>query len=209
MQLNIGRLNADIELFPQVSPITEDMTKTFEGVSRLIMLDRYSFKDTKHDTLREGDLVVLTINPDPHFPARGIGYVRGYKATTDTVTVELEEQYANQIGEEFITVPRRAVDKPLEIYFEQIAKRNARGLAEVERTPEKQAEWEQKFYEQLSSLNFVPAGRVMYGAGSGSDVTYFNCYVMPHPKDSREGIGEHRNEVMEIMSRGGGNQISC
>src|SRR5690606_34607339 len=31
-----------------------------------------------------------------------------------------------------------------------------------------------------------------------------NCYVMPFPKDSREGLSEHRGKVMEIMSRGGG-----
>jgi ribonucleoside-diphosphate reductase alpha chain len=54
------------------------------------------------------------------------------------------------------------------------------------------------------SLNFIPAGRVLYGAGAGTDVTYFNCYVMPFVQDSREGISEHRKKVMEIMSRGGG-----
>ncbi len=53
-------------------------------------------------------------------------------------------------------------------------------------------------------MNFVPAGRVLYGAGAGTDVTYFNCYVMPFVEDSREGISEHRKQVMEIMSRGGG-----
>src|SRR5699024_4958911 len=45
---------------------------------------------------------------------------------------------------------------------------------------------------------------VLYGAGSKTDVTYFNCYVMPFVPDSREGISDHRKEVMEIMSRGGG-----
>ena len=65
-------------------------------------------------------------------------------------------------------------------------------------------EWFQKFYEQLVSLKFIPAGRVLYGAGSGTDVTYFNCYVMPFVPDSREGISDHRKQVMEIMSRGGG-----
>src|SRR5699024_6294285 len=50
----------------------------------------------------------------------------------------------------------------------------------------------------------IPAGRVLYGAGSDAGVTFFNCFVMPFPKDSREGISEHRGEVMEIMSRGGG-----
>ena len=41
-------------------------------------------------------------------------------------------------------------------------------------------------------MNFVPAGRVLYGAGSDSLVTYFNCFVMPFIEDSREGIAEHR-----------------
>ena len=53
-------------------------------------------------------------------------------------------------------------------------------------------------------MNFVPAGRVLYGAGADIDVTFFNCYVMPFPQDSRGGIAEHRKKVMEIMSRGGG-----
>src|SRR5699024_6007641 len=58
--------------------------------------------------------------------------------------------------------------------------------------------------EVLNEMCFVRAGRVLYGAGSETDVTYFNCYVMPFIKDSREGFSEHRKEVMEIMSRGGG-----
>ena len=65
-------------------------------------------------------------------------------------------------------------------------------------------EWFEKFYDQLVSLKFIPAGRVLYGAGTGTDVTYFNCYVMPFVADSREGISDHRKQVMEIMSRGGG-----
>jgi ribonucleoside-diphosphate reductase alpha chain len=201
LNVNITQLNEDIKKFPQVAPITSDMTKTFEGVSRLIMLDRYSFKDIKQETLKPGDLVVLTVSPDPDFPARGIGYVTGISG--NTVEVKLEEAYANQAGREVIEVSRKTVDKPLEIYYEQIARRNARGLSEVEDEGIRE-EWEEMFYEELASLNFVPAGRVIYGAGSGADVTYFNCYVMPYPKDSREGIAEHRGEVMEIMSRGGG-----
>src|SRR5699024_513885 len=38
----------------------------------------------------------------------------------------------------------------------------------------------------------------------GTGILTSNCFVMPFPKDSREGISEHRGEVMEIMSRGGG-----
>lgn len=96
------------------------------------------------------------------------------------------------------------IEKPLEIYYEQIAKRNATGLAAVEETEENKQKWFEKFYEQLASLKFIPAGRVLYGAGSQTDVTFFNCYVMPFVPDSREGISDHRKQVMEIMSRGGG-----
>jgi len=51
------------------------MKTTFEGVSRLVMLDRYTYKDTEKKTLGVGDLVILTVKPDPKFPARGIGEV--------------------------------------------------------------------------------------------------------------------------------------
>lgn len=43
----IDQLNKDIEQFPQVHPITPDMHVTHKGVSRLVMIDRYSFKDTE------------------------------------------------------------------------------------------------------------------------------------------------------------------
>lgn len=197
-------LNADIKLFPVVHEITNDMKMSFDGVQRLIMLDRYSFKDTEKKTLKVGDLVVLTVKSDPKFPARGIGNIAEINGSD--VIVLLEEVYRQYAETEdgHLTVSIGAIDKPLEIYYEQIAKRNAKGLADVEATDELKAKWEAEFYEELASLNFVPAGRVLYGAGAGIDVTLFNCYVMPFPQDSREGIGQHRNEAMEIMSRGGG-----
>src|SRR5690625_6222856 len=60
LNIDIDKLNKDIEQFPVVYPITEDMHVTHKGVSRMVMIDRYSFKDTKKETLSEGDLVVLT-----------------------------------------------------------------------------------------------------------------------------------------------------
>jgi len=208
-QETIENLNGVIEDFPQVFPITSDMERSFDGVSRLIMLDRYAFKDTEKATLGVGDFVVFTIKPDPAFPARALGYVKAIDWTDRTIKIQPEEQYLGLIDDQYestMGIVKRSIDvtdKPLEIYYEQIAARNARGLSEVE-AEEKRAEVYEEFYEELSELNFVPGGRVIYGAGSETDVTYFNCYVMPFPKDSREGIGEHRNEVMEIMSRGGG-----
>ena len=209
-KINVERLNQDIALFPQVHPITEDMTTAHKGVSRLVMLDRYAFKDTEKVTLTAGDFVVLTIKEDPKFPARGLGFIQDIDWSTKKASVLIEEEYRGVLtgqGEMETGVVVRTLDvieKPLEVFYEQIAKRNATGLAAAETTEEKRQEWFEKFYHELVNLNFVPAGRVLYGAGADTDVTYFNCYVMPFVQDSREGISEHRKQVMEIMSRGGG-----
>lgn len=199
--IDIERLNNDIALFPQVTPITEDMHLVMQGVSRTVMLDRYSFKDLKKVTLKVGDLVVLTYKDDPKFPRRGYGILLSFDREQNVAVVRLDKQFED--GAEVQTQVEK-LEKPLELFYEQIARRNARGLAAVEETQEKRQEWEERFYHELSSKNFVPAGRVMYGAGADTDVTYFNCYVMPMPHDSRGGIGEHRKKAMEIMSRGGG-----
>lgn len=205
-----AKLNEDIEQFKQVFPVTDDMEKAFSGVSRLIMLDRYTFKDTEKKTLKVGDFVVLTVKTDPKFPARGYGYITDIDWSERKASVKLDESFvgvledAEGIATGIVTRPLDIIDKPLEIYYEQIAKRNAHGIASVETDEAMREQAFQDFYEILVSLDFVPGGRVIYGAGTDTDVTYFNCYVMPYPADSREGIGEHRNKVMEIMSRGGG-----
>ncbi|WP_102691376.1 vitamin B12-dependent ribonucleotide reductase [Rummeliibacillus pycnus] len=208
--IDIEQLNKDIQQFPQVHPVTEDMHIMHKGVSRLVMIDRYSFKDTEKKTLKVGDFVVLTVKADPKFPARGLGYIVSIDETTKRAKILIEDDYRSAIDDPeeqstgIITRSLDVIEKPLEVFYEQIAKRNATGLASVEKTDEKRKEWYQKFYKQLVNLNFIPAGRVIYGAGSGTDVTYFNCYVMPFVADSREGISDHRKQVMEIMSRGGG-----
>jgi ribonucleoside-diphosphate reductase alpha chain len=210
LNIDFARLNEDIRLFPQVHPVTPDMKITHKGVSRLVMLDRYTFKDTEKITLTKGDFVVLTIKEDPKFPARGLGYILDIDWEKKRANVLVEEEFRGVLDdpEESSTgVISRSLDvieKPLELFYEQIAKRNATGLASVEETEENRKEWFKKFYHELVSLNFIPAGRVLYGAGAETDVTYFNCYVMPFVADSREGISDHRKQVMEIMSRGGG-----
>lgn len=208
--LNAQALNEDIKTFPQVHEITPDMKITHKGVSRLVMIDRYSFKDTEKKTLKAGDFVVLTVKEDPKFPARGLGYIVSIDTQANKAQVWIEEDYRSAIDNPqeqeagIVNRPIDVIEKPMEVFYEQIAKRNATGLASVETTPEKRQEWFEKFYQQLVGLKFIPAGRVLYGAGADTDVTYFNCYVMPFVADSREGISDHRKQVMEIMSRGGG-----
>ncbi|MDV2685126.1 vitamin B12-dependent ribonucleotide reductase [Alkalihalophilus lindianensis] len=209
MRVNVDALNEDIAQFSQVHPITEDMHITKKGVSRLVMLDRYTFKDTEKKTLKEGDFVVLTVKADPKFPARGYGFVVELDCEQNQAKVLVDEEFRGVLeGEEaesgLVTRSLDTIEKPLELFYEQIAKRNATGLASVEETAERRQQSYEQFYQELVHMNFIPAGRVLYGAGAETDVTYFNCYVMPFVKDSREGISEHRKQVMEIMSRGGG-----
>lgn len=204
----IKSLNGVIEKhFPNIAKIEKGMKIAHNGVSRLVMLDRYAQKDTSKKTIAIGDIVVLTVKDDPKFPARGIGYIREIYGQNAVIEVEEEFRSALEDPQEIETglVTREFNDfeKLLELYYEQIAKRNARGLAEVE-APNVRADIQKAFEEELVTSRFVPAGRVLYGAGSGAQVTYFNCYVMPFVPDSREGISEHRKMVMEIMSRGGG-----
>lgn len=193
--------------FPLVSPIDENMKTTYKGVSRLVMLDRYSWKDNLKLSLAEGVKVVLTVKDDPKYPVRGIGDVVEVLDGKAKILVEEEFRAAIEDPEEketgIVTRNFDEFDIPLELYYEQLSKRNARGLAEIE-APNVRADIQKAFEEELKAKRFVPAGRVLYGAGSGAQVTYFNCYVMPFVADSREGIAEHRKQVMEIMSRGGG-----
>lgn len=194
--------------FSHLELIEPNDNKSFNSVSRLVMLDRYAQKDRQLKTLQVDDLVIVVLEHDPKFPSRGIGYVT--KIDGDNVSVLVLDDYINQIKDEqefnskIVIRSKSAIEKPLEIYFEQIARRIAKALSAGEKSDELAAEYSEKFYQELKDLNIVPAGRVLYGAGSGSNVTYFNCFVMPFIKDSRQGISEHRKEVMEIMSRGGG-----
>jgi len=198
----IKKLNQDIRNnFPHLFEITPNMYKSFEGVSRLVMLDRYTQKDLTLQSLSIGDIVITVVKNDPKFPARGIGHVVDLK--DDNVTIKLEAEFianAEDADERGCVVRNiRQIDKPLELYFEQIAKRLAHHLG----ADESEAIISD-FYDEVANLNLVPAGRVLFGAGSNTNVTYFNCFVMPFIHDSRGGISDHRKQVMEIMSRGGG-----
>lgn len=207
-EAQISSLNNDITShFPLIFPIETDFKMHYEGISRMVMLDRYAQKDEALKTLKVGDLVLTIIRNDPNFPTRGLGYVRE-RIDSENWLIELEEQYVALVDQNLIDKNLKPgwirkttseLSKPLELYFEQIARRVGNFLGQSE------AEGIRKdFVSELSNHNFVPAGRVLYGAGSGKQVTYFNCYVMPMVNDSREGLARHREKVAEIMSRGGG-----
>ncbi|MDO8621053.1 MAG: adenosylcobalamin-dependent ribonucleoside-diphosphate reductase [Candidatus Levybacteria bacterium] len=86
---------------------------------------------------------------------------------------------------------------------EEMWKRVAWGIAKNEK-PRNRKIWEKRFYGAMEDFKFVPGGRILSGAGTNYQVTYFNCFVIPSPKDSREGILDSLKQLVEIQSRSGG-----
>lgn len=93
--------------------------------------------------------------------------------------------------------------KPVEHKVEEMWKRVAKAVSGHE-TKDKQKEWEKEFYFAMKDFKYVPAGRILSGAGTGYEVMFYNCFVIPSPQDSRSGILETLNQMVEIMARSGG-----
>ncbi|PWR01479.1 adenosylcobalamin-dependent ribonucleoside-diphosphate reductase [Meridianimarinicoccus roseus] len=96
---------------------------------------------------------------------------------------------------------KTAEGNALDASVEDTWKRIAGALAAVEKDP---AAWEPKFYSALEDFRFLPAGRIIAGAGTDRTVTLFNCFVMGTIPDSMGGIFEMLREAALTMQQGGG-----
>lgn len=81
--------------------------------------------------------------------------------------------------------------------------RVAAAIAEAEPARERRR-WREKFAHALGDFKFLPAGRILAGAGTGRTVTLFNCFVMGTIPDNLDGIFEHLREAALTMQQGGG-----
>lgn len=72
----------------------------------------------------------------------------------------------------------------LDLTVQDSWRRVAHDLARVEADP---AVWQDRFYHALQDFRFLPAGRILAGAGTGREVTLFNCFVMGTIPDSIPG----------------------
>ena len=75
---------------------------------------------------------------------------------------------------------KQADGTPIDLTIEDSWRRTARALAAVEAQP---ALWEERFYAALEDFKFLPAGRIIAGAGTERRVTLFNCFVMGDIED--------------------------
>ena len=98
---------------------------------------------------------------------------------------------------------KSADGSPLDQTIEDSWRRVAEAVAMAE--PKKvQGRWAEEFYRILDGYRFLPAGRILAGAGTGRNVTLFNCFVMGTIPDSLEGIFESLKEAALTMQQGGG-----
>jgi len=86
---------------------------------------------------------------------------------------------------------------------ERTWQRVASAIASIEPS-ESRAFHERSFLDALTDFRFIPAGRILAGAGTGRNVTLFNCFVMGAIPDDLAGIFEHLREAALTMQQGGG-----
>lgn len=94
---------------------------------------------------------------------------------------------------------------PVDRSLEDTWRRVARTAASVEKGGKKARErWAERYFKALADLELLPAGRIIAGAGSGRQVTLFNCFVMGQIEDDLGSIFENVKEAARTMQQGGG-----
>lgn len=214
--MNLHQLKEEeYKLFPKVIKpeyLAKRTTLTVKtGVQKLVELDRYSLRDNTLQTLKEGDVIIAEILYDPKYPVQGYGRVKSIDRDTNSLVMQVEypeslqDKNGNLIDLENLERPLSKVIKPLEVYWEQIAYRVARGAASVEKSRSLRRYWFKKFFNELKHYNGIPGGRILYGAGSGNNVTLFNCFQGDTPVHTKDGvytIKDLKGEV-EVLSQDG------
>ena len=167
-----------------------------------IFLDRYAQKDMARETLAVGDIVIVVVNPQTG--QREIGTVE--KMNLPTVTVKLNDG-------EVVERDLEHVDKPLEVDPAQMMDRVARGIAEIEKTPELREQWAEEFRWLLEDWKFVPGGRILTAAGTDQELTFYNCMPPEQEILTEDGykpiadvhVGDyvvtHRNRLRKVLHK--------
>ncbi|HEY7549714.1 MAG TPA: adenosylcobalamin-dependent ribonucleoside-diphosphate reductase [Hyphomicrobiaceae bacterium] len=92
---------------------------------------------------------------------------------------------------------------PVDCSLADTWRRVAEAIATAEPGPER-ARWTEAFAAALADFAFLPAGRILAGAGAGRSVTLFNCFVMGRIEDDLGSIFANVREAALTMQQGGG-----
>ncbi len=96
---------------------------------------------------------------------------------------------------------KSAAGEPVDKTVEDSWRRVAGALAEPEQDPQA---WAERFFDAIKNFEFLPAGRIIAGAGTKRKVTLFNCFVMGTIPDDMTGIFENLTEAALTLQQGGG-----
>ena len=95
--------------------------------------------------------------------------------------------------------------RPVDATIDDTWWRVARAAAAVEKGGKRtKAEWAERFHDAMAAFEFLPAGRIIAGAGTGRRVTLFNCFVMGTIEDDLSSIFDNVKEATLTMQQGGG-----
>jgi len=93
------------------------------------------------------------------------------------------------------------VDAALDDTFWRVTRAAAAAEKGGRRVREK---WAQRFHGAVADLGFLPAGRILAGAGTGRAVTLFNCFVLGAIEDDLGAIFSGVKDAALTMQQGGG-----
>ena len=183
--------------------VTEDSFQLNELGYRIFM-DRYALKDHSKK-LQIGDTVVIDTNDDVQWKQKEPATVHAIEGDTDNGNDMLKFTVRTIFSDQIFTKKRIELDIPVETELNDTIQRMALAQAKHEQVYGGYVEdWYPEYEWLLSDARFIPGGRVWATLGTKQQLTMFNCFCIPSPKDSREGIRETLGNKQEIMSRGGG-----
>jgi ribonucleoside-diphosphate reductase alpha chain len=120
-------------------------------------------------------------------------------ATSSLLAPISEEIWARKYR--FTGAEGSAADQSLDDTFWRVA----RAAASVEKGGKAAKDkWARAFHCIMADLGFLPGGRILAGAGTGRDVTLFNCFVLGKIDDDLSAIFEGVKQAALTMQSGGG-----
>src|SRR4029450_7856175 len=90
---------------------------------------------------------------------------------------------------------------PLDVTIADTWARVANAVAAAEPKRERKL-WAHRFAQALADFAFLPAGRILAGAGTGRAVTLFNCFVLGKIDDDLSAIFASVKDAALTMQQG-------
>lgn len=99
---------------------------------------------------------------------------------------------------------KNADGAPIDVALDDTFRRVAIAAAKPEKGRKAREKWANRFHAAMVDFGFLPAGRILAGAGTGRQVTLFNCFVLGRIEDDLSAIFDGVKEAALTMQQGGG-----